>query len=92
MEDWNGVALMPQVFQPTVSIESDASGSWGCGAHWDSQWLLWKWCGQAPEWPIFPKELLPILFSVAVWGHWWSGQRVVCHCGSGGSSELRVLL
>ena len=80
MEDWNGVALMPQVSQPTVSIESDASGSWGCGARWDSQWLQWKWCGQAPEWPISPKELLPILFSVAVWGHWWSGQQVVCHC------------
>ena len=29
---WNGVAMFPCVSEPTVSVTSDASGAWGCGA------------------------------------------------------------
>ena len=32
------------------------------------------------EWSIAPKELLPILIAVVVWGRRWCGQRVECHC------------
>lgn len=39
--DWNGVSILPQA-QPTVTVASDASGSWGCGAfsqlQGDSSW------------------------------------------------------
>lgn len=30
----------------------------------------WHWNGR----------LLPILFSMVLWGKWWSGKRVECHC------------
>ena len=42
MEDWNGVAMMPIYSKPSVRLESDASGSWGCGAKWESRWLQWR--------------------------------------------------
>ncbi len=29
---------------------------------------------------IAPKELLPILLAVAVWGPQWRGRQIVCHC------------
>ena len=34
LKDWNGVSMLysSSVEQPDVSICSDASGSWGCGA------------------------------------------------------------
>ena len=39
MEDWNGVAMMPNYSLPLISLETDASGSWGCGARWCPRWL-----------------------------------------------------
>ena len=27
-----------------------------------------------------PKELVPIVIAVAVWGPYWSGQRICCYC------------
>ena len=35
---WNGISMMTQFDKnhPTQLITSDASGSWGCGAFWDS--------------------------------------------------------
>ena len=80
MEGWNGVSLMPRLSLPAVIVESDASGSWGCGALWGTQWFQWQWRDGAPEWLIAPKELLPILFAVAVWGPHWVGRLVVCQC------------
>ena len=80
MEQWNGVFLMPRLALPAISVESDASGSWGCGARWGAQWFQWRWWDQVPGWLIAPKELLPILFAVAVWGPHWVGRLVVCHC------------
>lgn len=80
MEEWNGVALMPRWSLPTIVVESDASGSWGCGARWGSQWFQWQWLEDVPDWSIAPKELLPILFAVAVWGPQWVGRLVMCQC------------
>jgi len=51
-----------------------------CGAHWGPLWFQWKWEGLALEWQIAEEELLPILFSMVVWGKWRSGKRVECHC------------
>ena len=68
-----------KVSMPAIPLETDASGSWGCGARWGSWWLQWNWEGPSIEWPISPKELLPILFAVAVWGEHWGGRLVECH-------------
>ena len=65
-----------------VEVWTEASGSWGCGALWDGQWLQVAWS----EWPSFgsanisAKELLPIVVAAATWGHHCRGRVVVCHC------------
>ena len=68
LEGWNGVSMMPRFSMPVITVESDASGCWGCGARWGSQWLQWQWPEAAQRWQIAPKELLPILFAVAILG------------------------
>ena len=80
MEGWNGISMMPKVAPMANPLQSDASGSWGCGAVWGSQWFQWAWEGPSKEWAIAPKELLPILFAMVVWGRQWCGQRVICQC------------
>ena len=66
MEKRNGVAMMPRDQWPGIRIETDASGSWGCGACWHTWWLQWKWDGRAKTELISTKELIPIVFAVAV--------------------------
>ena len=80
MEGWNGIALMPNTMSEPVPLVSDASGSWGCGAHWGKKWFQWQWEGPSLQWQIAPKELLPILFSMVMWGKLWTGKRVECRC------------
>ena len=80
MEKWNGVAMMPRNLWPRIAIETDASGSWGCGARWGSWWLQWRWEGAAREELISTKELIPIVFAVALWGKHWGGRVVECRC------------
>ena len=78
MERWNGVSLMPG--RTPLPMVSDASGSWGRGAFWGTKWLQWQWDGPSKEWSIAPKELLPILFALVVWGRRWVGCRIECYC------------
>ena len=80
MEGWNGVTLMPSAMPQQTPLVSDASGSWGCGAFWGPHWFQWKWEGSASHWTIAPKELLLIVYSLAVWGKQWSGSRIECRC------------
>ena len=79
MDHWNGISLVPPA-APAYFITSDASGSWGCGALHYNQWLQLAW---PPEWlgvPIAPKELVPIVLAVALWGPQWAGTNVCCWC------------
>jgi len=42
LTDWNGLGLLcwnDSTWSPSHTIQTDASGSWGCGAFWDGQWL-----------------------------------------------------
>ena len=45
---WNGVSFLQLsgVAEPTVVFFIDASGSWGCGAVWDTKWLQRQWPAQ----------------------------------------------
>jgi len=42
---WNGVSMLWDIttLQPQFTLVSDASGSWGCGAYWGSQWFQLQW-------------------------------------------------
>ena len=67
---WNGTSLLHTPFhRPTFDccIQTDASGSWSCGALFHPHWFHYAW---PPEWShisIMAKELAPILISCAVW-------------------------
>ena len=68
--------------QPSITLTSDASGSWGCGAHWGSHLFQLAWgdtVGQLDA-NIATKELIPIVIAVAMWGRHWTGQVVCCRC------------
>ena len=80
----NGVSLLKgrRSSEWRVEIWSDASGSWGCGAVWGVCWIQFSWesCPSFASASIAPKELLPIIMAVAMWGHLWPGAEVLCHC------------
>ena len=83
--EWNGVAMMTSVNKVpggTLSICSDASGSWGCGAVFGPDWfqLRWQGLGEAQQYGITAKELLPVVVATAVWGQQWQGQTVKAWC------------
>ena len=72
LSQWNGKSMLSDVYtsNPNVHIVSDASGSWGCAAYWNSEWFQVAWSNY-PEFemaPIPAKELLPILIAAALWG------------------------
>lgn len=81
---WNGVLMLKgrRVHNRVVEVWSDASGSWGCGAVWEVQWIQveWKELPSFAHATIAPKELLLIVVAMAIWGHVWSGSHVICHC------------
>ena len=83
LRSWNGRSMMNvhSVTQPpTIEFSSYASGSWGCGAVWDSEWFQFEWKGSWVNESIATKELLPITLACAMWGYNWQHQRVLVHC------------
>ena len=83
LEGWNGVSLLASVVAhaPSVTLTTDASGSWGCGAFISTgQWFQFPWPEVWKEVHITVKELLPIVVACAVWGHLWRGTAVCCRC------------
>ena len=75
---WNGVSYL--LAGPTSEFASDASGSWGCGAHTTDSWFQIRWDEQSLPFSITIKELLPIMVAAVVWGTRWRAQKVLCHC------------
>lgn len=57
LAEWNGVSFLHHTLEGSVSdviIQTDASGSWGCGAFFNGKWLQWKW---PSTWEPMAKEL-----------------------------------
>lgn len=84
LEQWNGVSLLTSLGEdiPSVVLTSDASGSWGCGAFWNTRWFQFAWAdsGYSPDVNIATKELVPIVMAAAIWGKYWVGLVVSCRC------------
>ena len=78
VDSWNGLSLLWSVGRcsPNISVVSDASGSWGCGAYYSSFWFSMKWPTPAQEFSIAIKELFPVVIAAAIYGKYWSGQLV----------------
>ena len=84
LSQWNGVSFLPHNSDPTLTIQTDASGHWGCGGFADGMWFQLQW---SPEWltqSIMPKELVPIVISCAVWGPVLARRRVKFQCDNTG--------
>ncbi len=103
-QDWNGTAMMWHVSRtsPEVIVTSDASGSWGCGAWWETKWLQLQWqgLGESASYGITAKELLPIVVAMATWGKFWQSKTVMTRCdnmavvaivNSGASREVEAM-
>ena len=74
---WNGRSLiLPE--EPSTTIYTDASGSWGCGALLSNgQWFQLQWPTSWEAVHIAAKEMVPIAVAVAVWGRQLSGQSLL---------------
>ena len=69
---WNGVIFL-QPRRQTVSITSDVSGSWGCGAYPSPWWFQLPWPASMCQADIAVKELVPIILAVVTWGPLFRG-------------------
>ena len=103
LPSWNGVGIMRGAWLggSEVTMTSDASGSWGCGAFTSAgEWFQLQWPGSWADVHITVKELQPIVMGAAMWGAQWQGRSVKCRCDnaavvaiirSGSSREERVM-
>jgi len=80
---WNGVSFFLSNSTPDYFIATDASGLWGCGAVFGSQWMHLAWSMDWAQRDIMAKELLPIVLSCAVWGPLLSCSNVEFKCDNG---------
>ena len=51
-------------------------GGWGCGALCQNRWFQLEWPGEWSDTSIAPKELVPVVVAVAVWGFIFAGSSV----------------
>lgn len=81
---WNGLSILRDPSSPppnaAVTIQTDASGSWGCGAVYNHRWLQQKWSEEWVDQDIMAKELVPVVLMVAVWGPQLAKQSVLLQC------------
>ena len=77
-EQWNGVSLLWDLglTRVDISIYTDASGSWGCGAVQNRLWLQLKWSPRLYHLNIAVKELIPVVLVAATFGTSWSGKMI----------------
>ena len=62
-----------------LKLQTDASGTWGCGAVWESHWMTvpWKWSERTKQVVnIAVLELIPIVLAAEAWGSNWSRLRI----------------
>ena len=63
LENWNRVLNKEQ---PSLVVTSDASGRWGCGAFYNTQWFQLKWPESLPNYHITVKELIPVVIAATI--------------------------
>ena len=82
IEPWNGISIIREqiLAKPDHDLWSDASGSWGAGALWKSEWFQVQWPKVLQQEQIAIKELAPILIACASWGSQWQGTTIGINC------------
>ena len=61
---------------PDITVYSDASSGWGCGAYTDELWFQLEWPPEAKDFSIGIEELIPVVVSAALFGKAWSERLV----------------
>ena len=91
LQAWNGTSMLRPLRLPDTDANfwSDASGGWGCGAHWQGRWFQVA-CQSLPiaAANIAAKELFPIVAAALVWGHEWRGLTVWANCDNSAVVEV----
>ena len=67
---WNGTSFLHAPSHQAnfdCTIQTDASGSWGCGAFFYPHWFQYAWPAEWAPINIMAKELVPIIISCAIW-------------------------
>ena len=78
MDSWNGISLLWDIGlqAPNVKVQSDASGSWGCGAYCNRGWFQLRWPSRFAHLSIVVKEMIPVVIAAALFGQHWGGKIV----------------
>ena len=87
LASWNGLSLLQSTSlhsNPHHHIQTDASGSWGCGAYFQGQWFQLKWDSQLQPCAIMAKELVSIVLNTAVWAPQLAKHCVLYQCDNSG--------
>ena len=82
IDHWNGLSLLRSEAWSSPAdhcIQTNASGSWGCGAFFEGKWLQWQWPSKRLYASIMAKELIPITLCCAVWGPKLTRYKVLIH-------------
>ena len=84
INEWNGISFIAPSVTPQAIIQTDASGSWRCGAFFQGNWLQWKWPKEWQPIHIMAKEMVPIVLSCVVWRQQLSQKTVLLQCDNMG--------
>jgi len=77
LQHWNGSSFFPTTV-PSISITSDASGSFGCGVFSHPfGWFQIQWPQSWHSTQITIKELVPVVVAAALWGPSWRQSHVL---------------
>ena len=91
VQAWNGTSMLRplRLADPDAEFWSDASGGWGCGAHWQGRWFQVAWQSlPIAAANIAAKELFPIVAAALVWGREWRGLTVRANCDNSAVVEV----
>ena len=80
---WNGLSFFHHSSHNATAdkcIQTDASGSWGCGRCLDTYWFQHAWSEERTTINIMEKELVPIILSCAVWGPLITKKTTIFQC------------
>ena len=83
LTDWNGISFFKAVdgsLQPDLTVQTDASGVWGCAGFLSGRWIQWQWPNEWAPIHIMAKELVPIVLCCAIWGPLMTRKTVLFQC------------
>ena len=83
LRHFNGKVMMQSSLwdeESALCLETDSSGSWGCGAMFLQEYFSVKWPTGLPVTNLARLELYPIVLAMEVWVERMANQRVLIFC------------